>query len=129
MKNMIRKTFSFRGKKLEELQQLSRNEIAELLPSNERRKLSRLTDEEKKLMEKIKNSKKPVKTHQRAMIILPFMVGKTIHIHNGKTFNPVTIIEEMIGHRLGEYSFTRNRVAHSSPGVGATRSSSNVSVK
>ena len=57
------------------------------------------------------------------------MVGKIIQIYNGKTYLPVTIIEEMIGHRLGEYAFTRNRVAHSAPGVGATRSSAALSVR
>ena len=126
---MMKKAFAYRGKSLEELQKISLNELADLLPSNERRKIKRLTEDEKQFMEKLKKSKRPVKTHLRSMLVLPFMVGKTIHIYNGKTFVPVTIIEEMIGHRLGEYSLTRNRVAHSAPGVGATRSSSNISVK
>ena len=126
---MMKKTFVYRGKSLEELQGMSFNELAEILPSGERRKIKRLTEEEKQFMEKIKNSKKPVKTHLRSMIVLPFMVGKLIQIYNGKTFVPITIIEEMIGHRLGEYSMTRNKVSHSAPGVGATRSSSNISVK
>ncbi|MBW2965389.1 ribosomal protein S19 family protein, partial [Candidatus Woesearchaeota archaeon] len=81
------------------------------------------------LLNNVRKSSKPVKTHCRSMIILPIMVNKTLKIYNGKSFEEVIIQPEMIGHYLGEYSQTRKRVAHSSPGVGATRSSSNVSVK
>jgi small subunit ribosomal protein S19 len=63
------------------------------------------------------------------MLILPEMVGTVIKIYTGKSFEPVEIQPEMIGHLLGEFALTRKRVAHSSPGVGATRSSANVSVK
>ncbi len=126
---MMKKGFTFRGKTLEELQQLSLNELSDLFPSDERRRIKRLSDDEKSVLEKIKTSKKPVKTHLRSLIVLPFMVGKTIQVYNGKEFIAVTIIEEMIGHRFGEYSLTRKRVGHSAPGVGATRSSANVSVK
>ena len=70
-----------------------------------------------------------VKTHCRDLIILPKIVGRKIRIHNGKGFEMVQIEPEMIGLRLGDLSLTRRSVAHSSPGVGATKSSSNVSVK
>mgnify|MGYP001586312628 CR=1 FL=1 len=73
--------------------------------------------------------KKPVKTHVRDMIILPEMVGLTIHIHNGKEFVPLIVTEYMLGHYLGEFSQTRKKVAHSAPGIGATKSSSSQSVK
>jgi len=126
---MVQKIFTYRGKKLEELQKQSMTETANMMPSNIRRKINRLTDEEKKLLKKIETSKKPVKTHLRNLPIIPSMVGKTLGVYNGKEFVQVIIIEEMIGHRLGEYSLTRNRVAHSAPGVGATRSSANLSVK
>ena len=126
---MALKRFTYRGKTLEELQALSFSELAVLMPSDARRKVKRLGEREKKLIEKIKTSKKPVKTHIRSMIVLPFMVGKTILVHSGKTFQQVNVIEEMIGHRLGEFVFTRNRVAHSAPGIGATRSSASLSVK
>ena len=63
------------------------------------------------------------------MIILPEMIGKTIKVHSGKEFVPVIIIEEMIGHCLGEFVLTRRRVEHSAPGIGATRSSAALSVK
>ena len=120
---MAKKVFKYKGKKLEELKELRLTELANLFPSNQRRKLIRLTDEEKKLMEKIKDSKKPVKTHNRTMLVLPFMVGKTIMIYNGKEFQNVTITHEMIGHRLGEFSPTRGKVNHGSAGIGATKSS------
>lgn len=126
---MVQKKFTYQGKTLPELHDLGLTELAVLMPSDARRKVKRLGEKEQKLIEKIKTSKKPVKTHLRNMIVLPFMVGKTILVHSGKTFQQVIIIEEMIGHRLGEFVFTRNRVAHSAPGIGATRSSASMSVK
>ena len=126
---MMQKGFAFRGKGLDELQKMSFTELAGLLTSEARRKIKRLTEEEKKFIEKVKTSKKPVRTHLRSMIVLPFMVGKTILVHNGKEFQRVDIIEEMIGHRLGEFVLTRSRVSHSAPGIGATRSSASLSVK
>jgi small subunit ribosomal protein S19 len=63
------------------------------------------------------------------MIILPEMVGKTIKVFSGKDFLSVIIVEEMIGHYLGEFVLTRSKVAHSAPGIGATRSSAALSVK
>ncbi len=132
---MAKKIFKYRGKKLEELQALDIKEFAKLLPSRKRRSLERgFTETQKTLLEKIKQfkegrRKKPIKTHCRTMIVLPDMVGMTFHIYQGKTFVPVMIQPEMIGHRLGEFTLTRNRVQHSAPGIGATRSSAAVSVK
>ncbi len=127
---MAKKEFRYRGKTLDELQEMGIKELASLFPAATRRKLKRgLTEQEKILLRNIKTSKKPVKTHCRTMIILPEMVNKTIKIHNGKAFEDVIVQPEMIGHYLGEFSLTRKKVAHSSPGVGATRSSSNISVK
>lgn len=127
---MAKKEFSYRGKSLEELQAMGLKELTELLPARARRKIKRgFTDSEKTLLKNLRTSNKAVKTHCRSMIILPEMVNKTIKIHSGKAFEEVVIQPEMIGHYLGEFSQTRKRVAHSSPGVGATRSSSNVSVK
>jgi small subunit ribosomal protein S19 len=126
---MARQEFAYHGKTLEELQRMSITELANLMPSNERRKINRLTDEEKKFIEKVQAAKKPVKTHLRSMIILPFMIGKIIMVYDGKTFQPVGIIGEMIGHRLGEYALTRKKVQHNAPGIGATKSSASLSVK
>jgi small subunit ribosomal protein S19 len=126
---MVRQEFTYHGKTLEELQKLSFQELAALMPSNERRKINRLSDKEKKFIAKVQTSKKPAKTHLRGMIILPFMVGKTLLVHDGRAFQQVNIIGEMIGHRLGEFVLTRKKVMHNAPGIGATKSSASLSVK
>ena len=51
--------------------------------------------------------KKPIKTWARASVIAPEFVGYTFLVHNGKAFLPVFITENMVGHRLGEFSPTR----------------------
>ncbi len=125
---MAKKEFTYRGKTLEELQKLSVAELLPLLPSRARRSIIREDDETRKLREKILKRDR-VRTHRRELVVLPNMLGKTVQVHMGKEFVPVLIQPEMIGHRLGEFALTRKRVAHNSPGVGATRSSANVSVK
>ncbi len=136
MKMARKKEFRYRGYTLDELLNMSLEEFAKLLPSRQRRSLKRggLSPEQKKLLRKIRLAKKgkynkPIRTHSRDMVILPEMVGMTIHVHNGKEFVPVEIKEEMIGHYLGEFAMTRKVVQHGSPGVGATRSSMFVAVK
>lgn len=52
-------------------------------------------------------SKKPIKTWSRRSVVIPEMVGYTMSIHNGKNFYPVFITENMVGHKLGEFSPTR----------------------
>lgn len=127
---MAKKEFSYRGKSLDELQKMSVNELAELFPSRQRRMIKRgFTEQQKKLLEKIRKNEPKIKTHCRDMVILPEMVGKKISIYNGKQFVEVAIVEEMISHMLGEFAFSRNMVSHSAPGIGATRSSSSLSVK
>ena len=63
------------------------------------------------------------------MIVFPEMVGLKIGVYNGKSFLIVDITPEMIGHYLGEFSLTRKRIQHGSPGIGATRSSKYVPLK
>jgi small subunit ribosomal protein S19 len=127
---MAKKEFSFQGKSVEDLKKLSLQELSELLPARIRRKIKRnFTDQNKILLKKIEKGEKNIKTHCRDMIILPSMVGSTIQIHTGKEFVQVLIQEEMIGHYFGEFALTRKKMAHSAPGVGATRSSSAISVK
>lgn len=126
---MAQKEFSYRGKSLEELQSLSVQDFAELIPARPRRSLNRgLTDAQKIFLKKLEK-KNNVKTHCRDMVILPTMVGKVIGVYKGKEFVRIEIMPEMIGHYLGEFSLTRSKVSHSAPGVGATRSSSAVSVR
>ena len=59
-----------------------------------------------------RNEKKVVKTWSRRSTILPDMVGHTIAVHNGKKFIPVYITEQMVGHKLGEFSPTRTFKGH-----------------
>lgn len=68
----------------------------------------------KKVLE-IKNSgqKKPIKTWSRRSTIFPEMVGLTINVYNGKKFIPVYITENLVGHKLGEFSPTRFFKGHS----------------
>ncbi|PIZ03519.1 MAG: 30S ribosomal protein S19 [Gammaproteobacteria bacterium CG_4_10_14_0_8_um_filter_38_16] len=59
------------------------------------------------------NSKRPIVTWSRRSMILPDMIGLTIAIHNGKAHVPVYITENMVGHKLGEFSMTRTFRVHS----------------
>lgn len=131
------KKFTFMGYTLEELQKLSLDDFAGLLPSRQRRSLLRgLQPRYKKLLERVRavRGKKEkagmvIRTHCRDMIILPEMVSLKFGVHNGKEFIVVEIKPEMIGHRLGEFSLTRQKVKHGTPGIGATRSSLYVPLK
>lgn len=123
------KQYTFRGRTPEELKALSLSEFAELTTSDVRRKLKRgFTDAEKVFLERLKK-KDGLKTHCRDMIIVPELVDKTIKVYSGKAFVPVTITVEMLGHRLGEFALSRKVVRHSSPGIGATRSTASQSVR
>jgi len=69
------------------------------------------------LLEKVEKSKESgkksvIKTWSRASMIIPDMVSETIAVHNGKTFVPVFITENMVGHKLGEFAPTRNFRGH-----------------
>ncbi len=59
-----------------------------------------------------KKEKKVIKTWSRASMIVPDMLGHTIAVHNGKTHVPVYITEQMVGHKLGEFSLTRTFRGH-----------------
>lgn len=61
---------------------------------------------------KAANSKTPLKTWSRRSTITPEFVGLTLNVHNGKVFNPVFVTENMVGHKLGEFSFTRTFKKH-----------------
>ena len=58
------------------------------------------------------NKKSVIKTWSRASMIIPDMVGETIAVHNGKSFIPVYVSENMVGHKLGEFSPTRTYKGH-----------------
>jgi len=72
---------------------------------------------EESLLNKIKkmneeNKKTVIKTWSRRSTIYPEFVGHTLAVHNGKDFIPVYITEEMVGHKLGEFSQTRKFTGH-----------------
>jgi small subunit ribosomal protein S19 len=63
-----------------------------------------------------KNERKVRKTWSRRSTVIPEMVGHTIAVHNGKKFIPVYVTENMVGHKLGEFSPTRTFKGHSAGG-------------
>ena len=65
-------------------------------------------------MDKQKNetNKKPIKTWSRKSTIIPDFVGVSFLIYNGKKFIPITISEDMVGHKLGEFAPTRQFAGH-----------------
>jgi small subunit ribosomal protein S19 len=136
----IKKEFTYRGYSVEELANMllyppeedpSIESVANVLSSRARRSMSRgFSVENEHFLDRVRRSNgKTVRTHRRDMPILPEFVGKTISVYSGQSFVPVEIKPEMIGHYLGEFAITRRGVAHSGPGVGATRSSKHVPLK
>ncbi|OIR57435.1 MAG: 40S ribosomal protein S15 [Amphiamblys sp. WSBS2006] len=133
------RTFTYRGIPEGDLTQLSHEELAKILPSNARRRITRgLSASEiemhaavkKSLAEKIEGEKpETVLTRERCALILPEMFGGVVGVYNGKGYIQVEIKPEMIGTTLGEYSLTYKQVTHGKPGVGATSSSKFVPLK
>ena len=66
----------------------------------------------KKIQAMDQNDKTVIKVWDRAATITPEMVGHTFGVHNGKTHVPVYVVENMVGHRLGEFSPTKKFVSH-----------------
>ncbi|HLD02908.1 MAG TPA: ribosomal protein S19 family protein [Candidatus Nanoarchaeia archaeon] len=123
----------FYGRTEEEVKKLDLKEFAKLIPSRNRKALmnSSAVKKHEVLLKKIRKfktsgSKKAIKTHCRDMIVTPEMLGMQLQIHTGKEFFPVVIDLDMLGRYLGELTMTRKKVAHSAPGIGATRSSAAV---
>lgn len=74
---------------------------------------------EKKLLKRVEEAKKAnqksmIKTYSRASVIIPDMVGITISVYNGKTWVPVFVTENLVGHKLGEFAPTRIFRGHAS---------------
>ena len=57
-------------------------------------------------------SKAPIKTWSRRSTITPAFVGLTVSVHSGRAFSPVFVTENMVGHKLGEFAFTRTFKKH-----------------
>ncbi len=70
-----------------------------------------------KLLKKLANVKPGdrktiIKTWSRRSTITPEMIGHTIHVHNGRDHLPVFVVENMVGHKLGEFALTRKFIVH-----------------
>ena len=137
-KELDKLKFHYRGYTLDDLKKMNMDQFIQLLPARARRSLKRgLPPRQKKLLERLRRSYRAKKrgkdiltrTHVRDMIVFPEMVGLKIGVYNGKTYEVVEVKPDMIGHYLGEFSQTRKRITHGSPGVGATRSSKYVPLK
>lgn len=127
--------FKFRGRTVDELVQMPIEEFARLLTSRARRSILRgyRDPQRKKFLKRLRlaraGKKVKLRTHRRDVVVTPDMVGLTVEVYNGKDFVPLKVSDTMIGRYLGEFVFTRKRITHSSPGVGASRSTKHVGRK
>ncbi len=127
------KEFTYKGKSVDELKNISLDEFIKITNSRIRRTLKRgFTHRQKNLLRKLKRMKGKdvlVRTQCRNMPVIPEMIGSKIGVYDGKEYVPVEVKPEMVGHYLGEFVMTREEVKHSAPGIGATRSSKFVALK
>jgi len=126
------KELFYRGKSLDYLKSLDVREAAKYLPSRSRRSVLRNFQTIEKFIsrcEKKMAKKKKIRTHLRDIVVMPKLVGMQLSVYNGKTFNDFNVTHNMIGHRLGEFSLTRQKVSHGAPGIGATKSSAGAQKK
>ncbi|TVY20442.1 40S ribosomal protein S15 [Lachnellula arida] len=131
--------FSYRGIDLDQLLDLSSDQLRDVVHARARRRFNRgLKRKPMGLIKKLRKAKqesrpneKPdlVKTHLRNMIVVPEMIGSVIGVYSGKEFNQVEIKPEMVGHYLGEFSISYHPVKHGRPGIGATHSSRFIPLK
>lgn len=127
-----KKEFTYRGKTLEELKALEVREFAKLAKSRKRRTILRNFQQIENFVSRAKKKEekgKKIRTHSRDLIIVPSMVGMKISVYDGKTFVPIEITGEMLGHSFGEFAPSRGKVRHGSAGVGATKGSKHKSKK
>jgi small subunit ribosomal protein S19 len=119
-----KKQFTYRGKSIEDLKALDVREFARYLTSDSRRAVLKQFHEIEKFVNKAKeklSKGKAIRTHQRDLVVVPRMVGMRIYVYNGKSFMPVDMSGEMLGHKLGEFAPTRGRIKHGAAGIGATK--------
>jgi len=129
---MTKKEYTFRGKNLEELQAMSVEDFANLCGSRARRSLKSGYD--KKILQSVEKKKgdvkaKPIRTHNRDLIVIPAMVGTQFAVYRGNSFERLDIVEKMLGHYIGEFVFTRKRLSHGKAGIGATKSSTAITAR
>ncbi|KAJ5705102.1 hypothetical protein N7536_000791, partial [Penicillium majusculum] len=131
--------FSYRGIDLDQLLDLSSEQLRDVVHARARRRFNRglkrkpmgLIKKLRKAKQEAKPNEKPdlVKTHLRDMIVVPEMIGSVVGIYSGKEFNQVEIKPEMVGHYLAEFSISYKPVKHGRPGIGATHSSRFIPLK
>jgi len=110
----------YRGKNIADLKNVDIREFAKLVKARARRTLLRNYDVVGAFVKKcelFEAKRKPIKTHDRSIVIVPRLIGMTIGVHNGKEFVRVMITDEMLGHRLGEFAMTRKVAKHTSVGT------------
>merc|ERR1712080_277000 len=123
--------FSYRGIDLDELLDLSSEQLRDVVHARARRRFNRglkrkpmgLIKKLRKAKQEAKPNEKPalVKTHLRDMIVVPEMIGSVVGVYNGKVFNTVEIKPEMVGHYLGEFSISYTPVRHGRAGNASSR--------
>ncbi len=121
-----RREFTYRGKTIDDFKKIDVREFSKHIKSKPRRAVLRQFQKIEDFISRAKtkaSKNKPIKTHQRDLVIVPEMVGMKIGIHDGRNFVSVPIAGEMLGHRLGEFAATRGKVKHSKAGIGATKGS------
>lgn len=127
-----KKEFTYRGKTVEELKKLEVREFAILLRSREKRAALRQFQKIENFVNRAKDKQskgKKIRTHQRDIIIVPGLLGMRLQVYNGNQFIPFDVVNDMLGHKFGEFSPTRNRVKHTKAGVGATKGTKHKSKK
>lgn len=116
MEEIRKKELKFKGKSLEELQNLDVREFANLLTARQRRTVLRNFQKHENFLKRAKaklaKGKKAIRTHERDLCIIPGLVGMKLQIYNGKEFVPMDVTIEMLGHRFGEFSSTRVKARH-----------------
>ncbi|KAL8842704.1 MAG: hypothetical protein Q9170_000360 [Blastenia crenularia] len=131
--------FSYRGVDLDQLLDLTSEQLRDIVHARARRRFNRglkrkpmgLIKKLRKAKQNAKPNEKPdlVKTHLRDMIVVPEMIGSVIGVYSGKEYNSVEIKPEMVGFYLGEFSISYKPVKHGRPGIGATHSSRFIPLK
>ncbi|MFA6088958.1 MAG: ribosomal protein S19 family protein [Candidatus Woesearchaeota archaeon] len=117
---MAKKEFTYRGKTVADMQGLSETEFMKLITARERRTIKRGYNPSGKLTLLKIQKKKVAKTRSREVVITPNMIGKTISVHRGNSYTELSIFEDMIGHRLGEFVMCNKKVTHGKAGLGST---------
>jgi len=121
-----KKQNTFRGKTIDELKSMEIREFAKYLTSRQKKYLLRQFQEVEDFLNRSQKKlakNKPIRTHQRDLVVVPGMIGMRIQIHNGRAFTPVDVTWGMLGHKFGEFSPTRGRIKHGKAGLGATKGS------